>query len=447
MMIYKTLDELQADVTKSFTSSGDTVEITNQQLLVDETIDNLVYSAVFAEDESVKKEARRLIRAVAMASSVYPASIHEIYMAFGQGELSGFTVPAMNIRALTYDMTRRVFKLSQKHNIGTFIFEIAKSEQGYTDQKPDEFAVAILAAAVKEGYTGPVYLQGDHYQFKAKNFQADKQKEIDSIKTLIKNSIDAGFYNIDIDASTLVDLTKPSYSEQQKDNYEMSALLTSYIRGLQPTDTMISIGGEIGHIGGVNSNVKDFEAYMEGYLSLIKDKNLTGLSKVSVQTGTSHGGTVLPDGSIAEVNLDFNVLESIGKVAREKYHIGGPVQHGASTLPENLFNKFPQVQTLEIHLATGFQNIMYDNIPETLREEMHEWSRKNCLDEKKESWNDEQYVYKTRKKALGPFKKQLWHLPENEKKVVLDALEKQFEFLFEQLNVFGTKEKVEKYLK
>ena len=80
-----------------------------------------------------------------------------------------------------------------------------------------------------------------------------------------------------------------------------------------------------------------------------------------MQTGTTHGGVVLPDGSIAKVSIDFNTLKELSQVAREEYGLGGAVQHGASTLPDEAFDMFPKVDTVEVHLATGFQNIIYDS--------------------------------------------------------------------------------------
>ncbi|OGK25757.1 aldolase [Candidatus Roizmanbacteria bacterium RIFCSPHIGHO2_02_FULL_38_11] len=423
-MIYKTLDQLS--------------------LAKKLSIDDIVYSSMFSPDDQVKKKTSQIIYQQAKDNQSPPASIHNFYLAAGKGEIKGFTVPAMNIRTLTYDTARIIFRLAKKHKIGALIFEIAKSEQGYTDQKPSLYAVAVLAAAVKEKYKGPVFLQGDHYQFKAKKFKEDRTEEINNMKKLIKESVEAGFYNIDIDGSTLVDLEQKKLSEQQRNNYEVTALMTKYIRQLEAKGITISIGGEIGHIGGKNSTPEEFKAFMDNYLKLVK--GIVGISKVSVQTGTSHGGIVLPDGSIAKVDLDFAVLKSIGQVARKIYHIGGPVQHGASTLPDGLFHQFPKTGTLEIHLATGFQNIVYQHLPASLKKDMYEWVKKNCQDERKESWNDDQFIYKMRKKALGPFKQKLWELSEKEKKPILTALEKQFEFLFKHLNVFGTKRIVEKYI-
>lgn len=409
-----------------------------------QNIDNLIYNAVFSPQDNEKRKSRQAIRSLAESKGIIPSSIHNLYMAIGSGKINPtFTVPAINIRALTYDTARVIFRLMSTQKVGTAIFEIARSEIQYTDQRPDEYAVAVLAAAIKEGYSGPVFIQADHVQFSKSEFSKNPDEELGNIKTLVKEAIDAGFYNVDIDASTLVDLSKPTQDEQQKTNYEVTAELTEHIRSLEPKGMTISIGGEIGHIGGKNSTVEEFDAFMKGYLKLIGDKK--GISKVSVQTGTTHGGIPMKDGTMAKVKLDFNVLKQISAAARRKYHIGGAVQHGASTLPNELFGEFSKHNTLEIHLATGFQNIVYDTIPLTLRNEMHAWVKENLQKEKENGWTEDQFVYKTRKKALGPFKKKLWDLSATEKEPVIKKLEEQFSFLFQQLNIANTENLVQQH--
>ena len=120
----------------------------------------------------------------------------------------------------------------------------------------------------------------------------------------------------------------------------------------------------------------------------------------------------LPDGGVAEVKLDFEVLRELGDVARRDYGLAGAVQHGASTLPDELFHRFPAVETAEIHLATGFQNALYDHpaFPEELHREIEAWCIENAADERKPDQTDEQFIYTTRKKAIGPFKRELWDL-------------------------------------
>jgi hypothetical protein len=440
--MYSTLSELTDSLQYTLTHSPQGVSIIDATALRDKAIDMLVYSAFFSQNEAVKIQSRNIIREAAAASGIIPTSIQPLYKAIGKGEVSGFTVPAMNVRALTYDFARVVFRIANTQNVGPFIFEIARSEMEYTDQTHEDFAVAVLAGAIKEGYKGPVFLQGDHYQVRKKHFVEHQAEEIMDIQKLIDGAIDAQFYNIDIDASTLVDLQKPTVAEQQTLNSQMTSVFTKHIRSKQPHGVTISIGGEIGHIGDRNSTIEDFQTFMQQYNLLIPHD---GISKVSVQTGTSHGGTILPDGTMQKVELDFAVLEQIGKVARETYSMGGAVQHGASTLPLEMFTRFPEVKTLEIHLSTGFQNTVFDHLPEGLKQEMMSWVTENCRSDMKPDWNEQQFLYKTRKKAIGPFKRQLWELREEEKQPIVKALETQVLTLFTQLKVLGTKDAITPY--
>lgn len=409
------------------------------------TIDELAYTSALSENEEERLAAQKEIRALGKEKGIYSQSMHEVYMAFGRGELSGFTVPSMNVRMLTYDFAQIAFKLAMKHKVGCMMFEIANTEQQYTSQPPSEYSASIIAGSIKVGYKGPVFILGDHYQMKADIFKESPEKEIGRVKDLINRSLDGAFYNIDIDGSTLVELEKTTLDEQQKNNYEMTALMTKYIRSVQPEGVMVSIGGEIGHIGGINSTVEDFNAFMTGYEKL-KGKEVPGISKVAIQTGTSHGGVPLPDGTMAQVDIDFKVIQDIGDVARNEYGLGGPVQHGASTLPENLFNKFPDCKTLEIHLATEFQNIVYAHMNDGLKHKMWAWLRENAREEFKEGMTDEQFIYKSRKKAWGNFKKEVWNLPAEEKENIMTALEKKLEYLFTELNVLNTKDAVSRYV-
>ena len=369
-------------------------------------------------------------------------------MARGKGQGKHFTVPAMNLRSLTYYLARAIFRVANKLNAGAFIFEIAKSEMGYTGQPPIEYVGVILAAAVKENYSGPVFIQGDHCQIKASEYFKDGKKEVAALKDMVADCVAAGFYNIDVDSSTTVKLDRPTLTEQQRDNFEICAEMSAFIRKIQPKGIEVSIGGEIGEVGHKNSTVEELVAFTDGYNKSLP-KGLAGLSKISVQTGTSHGGVVLPDGTMANVSVDFDTLKALSSAAQKQYGMGGAVQHGASTLPDNAFGKFPEVNTVEIHLATNFQNKTLDSklFPKDLYTKMIEWTKANCLSERKATDTDEQYVYKARKRALGQFKKDIMNLPESVKEGIAKELESNFEFLFKQLNVNDTKEFVNSIVK
>ncbi len=443
-MIFQTIEEIDQNLGEVLNLSGEEVSIKDEGKLREFGIDFLIYSAILSDEPQVRHQCRVLIRKIARLVGVYSASIAPLYKAFGTGEVSGFTVPAMNVRTITYDIAREVFKKEIEHEASAFIFEISRTENKYTNQTQDDVTVCVLAGAVKEGYEGPVFLQGDHYQFDAKKYKEYPQGQIDEIELAVKDALMADFYNIDIDASTLVDLSLPTKSEQQKDNFEMTAVLTKFIRQMQPAGVNVAIGGEIGHIGDTNSDVEDFEAFMIGYLDQLHGEEI--ISKVSVQTGTTHGGIPNPDGTLASVNVDFGVLESIGKVAREKYGLGGPVQHGASTLPSEMFDKFPAVGAVEIHLATGFQNIIYDTMPQEMKEKLHAYCLEHFQEEREDGWTDEQLIYKSRKRAFAPFKKELWLLSEEDKNPIRKRLAEEFEMLFQKLNLKGTAHTVRRYI-
>lgn len=410
---------------------------------VREQTDNLIFDAVFEVNEEERIKKFLLIKEIAKEMGSIPSSIQGLYDEMGKKFL-GFTVPAINIRGLTYDVARAIFRKAKEKNVGAFIFEIARSEIGYTKQRPLEYSACVLAAAVREGFTGPVFLQGDHFQIIRRYFEKDPVLETNYVKGLIKEAIEAEFYNIDIDTSTLVDLTKETIYEQQRPNFENTAHLAEHVRSLEPEGVNISIGGEIGEIGGKNSTPDEARAYLDGFKDVYKGK--VGLSKLSVQTGTKHGGVVLPDGSIAQVKIDFDTLRILSDIVRKEYGLSGCVQHGASTLPEEAFDKFPETGTSEIHLATGFQNIIYDSkaLPDDFRKMIYEFIKKQFASEWKEGQTEEQFIYSTRKKGFGPFKKEWWSLPKEVKEPIMAELEGKFELLFNKLKVFNTTEIVNK---
>jgi len=412
---------------------------------MEKDIEKLVYKLVFENDEGADREIRKR----ADTQGIKLASTYNLYKARAKNEWDGFSVPAFNIRTLTFDTARAIFRQVLKKKVGAFIFEIARSEVGYTNQKMSEYVPVILAAALKEGFRGILFFQGDHFQIKAEKFFNERQKneEISAVKELIKESIEAGAYNIDIDCSTLVKLNEKDLRDQQKHNFELTALLTFYIRQLELKNATISIGGEVGEIGGKNSTPEDFKAFIEGYNEEIKkfDK-IEGLVKIAVQTGATHGGIVLPSGELKSVDIDFETLKKLSQEAR-KYGMGGAVQHGASTLPEECFDRFLESGAVEIHLATAFQNMVYDSsyFPAELNEKISNWLKKEAIKEKKPDETEEQFLYKARKKALGPFKKEIWGIPQKAKDKISEELEKKFAVIFEKLGVENTVDLINKY--
>jgi fructose/tagatose bisphosphate aldolase len=404
-------------------------------------MDALVRDAVFGNGGE-RDVARWMLWEIGQRHGVRPASIHDLYMARGRGDARPFTTPAINVRVMSYDTGRAVFRAARRLEVGAVILEIARSEIAYTDQRPSEYVAVMQGAALREGFVGPLFVQGDHVQVNAKKYATDPETELQAIRSLIDEEIAAGFFNIDVDTSTLVDLSQPNLDAQQRVNYERAAELTQYVRTREPGGVTVSVGAEIGEVGGKNSDVHELAAFMDGYnRTLARLGTSPGISKISVQTGTSHGGVVLADGSIAKVQLDLDALKALSRDARAKYGLGGAVQHGASTLPPDAFGHFPACEAIEIHLATNFQNIVFDHprLPPAVRAEVATWVKRECADEWKKGDTEEQFLYKSRKKAIGPFKRALWDLPADVREAIGADLERTFTFLFEKLEVGGTR--------
>ena len=190
-MTYQSISQVLDAVKPALTVSGETTHVTGS--VSPSVLDNLAWTAAFAPTPEVKGTARWAIRCLASGAGTGVASIHDLYLAMGRGDATGFTVPAMNLRVMAYDTARAVMRAAKKLNAGAFILEIARSEIGYTEQRPHEYSAIMLAAAMREGFTGPLFVQGDHVQVNAKKFASpERDKEIATLKALIREEIEAG---------------------------------------------------------------------------------------------------------------------------------------------------------------------------------------------------------------------------------------------------------------
>ena len=409
----------------------DTKEVTDTEIF-SQAIDELTYDSQFAPFEIAEK-AHKVIYELAKLGGCPSSSIRKYYEAIRDGETKVFTTPAINQRVITYDIARLLFRLMQKYQIGAVVFEISHSESGYTEQTYQQFSSAILGAALKEQFQGPVFLQADHTQVNEEKFSADYLHELNDLKDLIRQALSAHLYNIDIDASTLVDYSKPTVAEQQKDNIVVTSELLNTVRMHEPADISVSVGGEVGHIGDTNTNAEEVQVFLAGVnAKSTKD----GIQKLSIQTGTTHGGNIDESGKTLPMPVDFELIKNLGELSRNEFALCGVVQHGASTLPLEDFSKFPQNNTLEIHLATGIQNVVFDHLPQELKREMLAWVETSV--EKDPQQTLDQHLYRNRKKSLGQFKKQLWDMSDEQKSVVLKGLTTYFEELFTRLGIFNT---------
>lgn len=411
----------------------------------DAMVDRWARAAALAEPD-LRQAAIWAIREAVLEAGIVPASIQELYIARAREKWSNKTVPAMNLRGWTYHSCRCVFRTAKAMNSGLFIFEQAIAEQVFAAQPPAEFTAGVLAAALREGYTGPVFIQADHAQVNAAAYRKDSAAEIARLEKIMREQVASSFYNIDIDASTLVDLSFPTIVEQQRLNAEVTAHFTKFVRALEPEGITISLGAEIGEVGHHTTTPEELRAFMQTYPKAIATSGqpLVPVSKISVNSGTYHGGKVMPDGTLAPVNVDYATLTTLSDICRREFEMGGVVQHGASTLPRSQLAKFPGAGAIEIHLALGFNNLIFDHpaLPEAIRQEIRDYTFANHRHERAPGENDKQFLYNLRKKAWKVVKQRFWDLPEPIEREIMASLEAMFTGMFLDMNAANTRDLV-----
>jgi fructose/tagatose bisphosphate aldolase len=406
-----------------------------------EMLDRWAETASLAEPEA-RAVAIWAIREAALANGVVPASIQELYLARAAGKWEGKTVPAMNLRGWSYPTIRAVFRAAKEMDSALFIFEQAVGESIYAVQPPAEYTAAALAAAMREGYQGPVFMQADHDQVNASAYAKNNAAEIAKLEGIMREQVEAGFYSIDIDASTVVDLSLPNVREQQRLNAELTAHFTQFVRGIEPKGVTISLGAEIGEVGHENTTPEELREFMAVYDEELaaKGKALVPVSKISINTGTYHGGKMQPDGKLADVTVDYELLKTISDICRADFNMSGAVQHGASTLPGHQLAKFPGTGAVETHLALGFTNLTFDHpsLPKSFAEKIRDYTFTHHANERVEGENDLQFLYNTRKKAWKVMKEPFWALPQPVQAEVMTSLQGMFRDMFTWMNVGGT---------
>ena len=246
------VSELMSALTSSVHVADGRLVIDDEARMRDEGIRAAAWSATFSTDAAVVEAARWIVWEASELLGAPSASIHDLYMARGRGEVHGFTVPAVNLRTQVFDMAMTMCRAADELDAGTIVFELARSEQEYTYQRPGEYITSVLAGCIAAGWRGPVFVQGDHYQFNAAKYKADAEATAEGIRKLTREALAVGYGNIDIDSSTLVDLSQPNVDLEQRTNYERAAEISALIRENQPEGVTVSIGGEIGEVGKQN---------------------------------------------------------------------------------------------------------------------------------------------------------------------------------------------------
>ena len=364
-------------------------------------------------------------------------------MARGRGDIGGFTVPAINVRVMAYDTARAIFRTAMAGRPGRIILEIARSEIAYTEQRPAEYVSVMIGAALREGYTLPALhpgrpLPGQPQEVPGRSRgrggrgeEAHRRGDRRGLLQHRRRHLDAGG-----------PLARRRWRSSSARTTSARRRSPAFIRGRSRAGVTVSVGGEIGEVGMKNSTVEELHAFMQGYnRSAVRARQARRASARSrCRPARRTAAWCCRTARIADVKLDLEALEAAqqGGARGVRAGRGGAArcEHAAlqrvRQLPANRDGRDPPRHQLPEHRLRPSQTA---GGPEAADPD---WLDENAAGERKSGDTDEQFYYKARKKAIGPFKRELWGLPEDIRTAIAADLERTFAFLFEQLNVNGT---------
>lgn len=429
-------------------------------------IPELAYESANSSDSIVRAVIQELILKTSSQMGAARASTQRLYLAKKaiQDKLGRkFTIPSINLRCATADEARIVFETAVQHKVGALQIEIAPTEVAYTGQTLKEFAASVTAGAIMAGYKGAILLKLDHLRMDTAKYKEDAEKEIQRIYGIMKEGIEAGFYAIDIDASVLEKDPKAvsDPEEQQRDNFTVSARLVEMARTYAKDKGIeLALGVEVGEVGEAYITERHIYAFLGNLATILNERsNKVGWpikmpEVLAIPSGTPHGGLRDPKTgeALKDVDIAFDLLETASDIC-DGFGMVGPVQHGASKLPIQLFDMFPGKRVTEIHLATALSDIEIDSIlPDDVRESMLSKfaSSKAAADiqakrkaQGKEPLTPEALRKNTeRRKLIKEFKDAFWRVPDLKLALRQKMLGDLFGNWFRLLGIEGTADAV-----
>jgi hypothetical protein len=432
-MLFKNAQHIKDALEGIIAIEGNELRVVDSDDLRERLIDRLVYNAVFHESEPLRQLLHWMIREAAVRLEIQPASMQRLFAAMATGAPADFTVPALNLHVLAYDLARACFRAAQDAAAGAYVFELSEGEDGAPFLDPLEYASCVLAAAIKEGHPGTVFLQADFLRLDSARFRESRADEVDRLTARIEAALAAGFFNLNLNTLGLVDGSRPSLPEQQAPSFVACAELAALIRALEPTQVDSSLGGAIAETYHRNETANALRAFVGGFLPEFRNRNTVepGLSKVILHSrGQEPAAAVEPP-----VSVNIEVLKDLAEVARREYGLCVSVK--AQYLPDELLAQLPANGTGEVKLTSDIETWVYGHeaFPENLRQEIRHWIDGQWAVEHRLGETDEQYQGRVIRQALQPFKQRLWDLPKETRDRIASDLRTRIETHLRALNV------------
>ena len=442
-------DLLEPSATRP-TSTATGCVIDDEAAFRDTAIRDLAWTAAFSTDEATTAAAQWLVWEASQELGAQSASIQDLYAARGRGEVSGFTVPAINLRAQTFDMARTVYEAAKGADVGAVILELARSEQTYTFQRPIDYATAVAGRRDRRRLARPGLHPGRPLPVQRQEVRGrpggDDRGDPARLPPGGRRRATATSTST---RSTLVDLSKPTADEQQRENYARAAELTALIRTLEADGVTDQRR---------RRDRRGRHAELDGRGAARLPRRLSAASSTRARRARRDQQGQRPDRDEPRRRAAPRRRRRRGQArlrgpARARRDrppataSPAPSSTAPRPCPTSCSTASRRSRRPRSTSRPGFQNALYEHpaFPESLHREIEAWCYANAADERKAGQTDQQFVYTTRKKAIGPFKRQLWDLATKDE--ILAAQRRKIAFLFTELGVNGSREMVAAYIR
>lgn len=331
------------------------------------------------------------------------------------------------------------------------IFEIAKSEIGYTAQPPEEYANYVKEIAHKIDFNTPYCIHGDHITIPENTLGAIKSAE-----DIIKKEVEAGFTSFAIDASHNFDLNAELTREQLADNIKITTRIAKLIKklmaekGKKREDYGLEV--EVGEIGKVDPETGEQElTTVDEAVTFIKALNENGVypDLIATNNGTVHGNIYDEEGNIIPI-LGIDAVRT-REIASSIAPLGVKIaQHGITGTPLKLMHKLIDAGIVKGNVATNFQDIAIENMSPELAKRMADWTMKNYAEKvraKKPKISDREIIGKNIKYAIKVFKHEIEEIDDEYKQKISDASKKSATEFIEAFNGKGSGQIVKDYIR
>lgn len=331
------------------------------------------------------------------------------------------------------------------------IFEIAKSEVGYTDQAPEEYISVVKSLAKEIDFNTPYCIHGDHITISENTPDA-----IRSAEDLIKKEVEAGFTSFAIDASHNFNIEAETTREQLADNIEITTRIAKLIKRLMvekgKTREDYGLEVEVGEIGKIDPETGEQElTTVDEAVTFIKALNENGVypDLIAINNGTVHGNVYDAEGNIVPL-LGIDGLRT-REVANAIASIGVQIaQHGITGTPLELMRKLIDAGIVKGNVGTNWQNIALDNMPSDLVKKMEDWTMENYavkVRAKKPSISDKEIIGQNIKYGIRVFKKEIANIDDEYKQKIHDVSKKSAIEFIEAFNGRESGQIVRDYIK